>query len=280
MSIATQPDLNQGTFSPIAPVTEAPAYFLQDTRMFAFADGSSREFPYRHRGGVITAAIFGCLTVAFIIFGWFGLISYINLQNTGTHTDAVITGHNISSYHDKHGTHYTYSITYQYRVTDSTGQARDYYNSQAVTYDTYYHYDIGSEIGVIYDPVNPQTVIVPGDSARSSFLIALSVMGLIFLLITVPVVIHLIRATLYDNKLQRSATILTGSLLTIAGQWHSGKNAHYNIIARYEFTDPKTEQKRSQKTVFIRNDLHNRPLPPVGTPVAVAYLDENHYEML
>ncbi len=280
MSIAMPSEINQEAPVSIASVSDAPQYFLKDPGTFWFATGQSREFPYRYRGGVITALILGTVTLLLIYFGCLGMVSYLNLQNTGTHTDAVITAHNISSYHDKHGTHYTYSITYRYRVANSTGQTQDYYNTQTVTSSTYYNYNPGSEIGVIYDPLNPQTVIVPGDSARFSFLVALSVAAVIVLLITVPVVLVLIRRTLYDRKLQKDATVLTGNLLTIEGKWYSGKNAHYNITMRYEFTDPKTEQKRSQTALFIRNDLHYTSLPAAGTPVAIAYLDEKHFEML
>ena len=280
MSVATQPDLNQQTFSPIAPVTETPAYFLKDTRMFAFADGSTRTFPYRHRGGVWTTVIFGCFAIGFIIFGWFGLIDYENLQNTGTHTDAVITTHNISSYHDKHGTHYNYSISFRYQATDSAGQTQDYYGLQTVTSYTYSNYGIGSKIGIIYDSHNPQNLIIPGDSSRITTLAMFSVLALIFLIIAVLAGIHLARASLYDQKLQSAATVLAGNIVGIDGRWYSGKSAHYTVTVKYEFTDPKTEQRHTHRVSFIRNDLHNRPLPLVGTPVAVAYLDERRYEML
>jgi hypothetical protein len=64
------------------------------------------------------------------------------------------------------------------------------------------------------------------------------------------------------------------------GKWISGKNPRYQVQITYRFGDPSLDERITKSVTLTRNDLRYQSLPTPGTPVAIAYLDQKHYEIL
>jgi hypothetical protein len=99
--------------------------------------------------------------------------------------------------------------------------------------------------------------------------------------VTLGVIYDMLRLRIYDLRLSQEGKIIKGRLTTVSGEWSELENSRnlYLVHLIYRFTDT-TGKRRLETVSIIRNDLRNKKLPRPGTPIAVIYLDEKHYEVL
>jgi hypothetical protein len=76
--------------------------------------------------------------------------------------------------------------------------------------------------------------------------------------------------------------IIEGKLSDISGVWEDDGESgrHYIVTVSYNFQDPFTGEPISGDSKATRNDLSSSPLPPVGTKVAIRYVDKSLYRVL
>lgn len=86
---------------------------------------------------------------------------------------------------------------------------------------------------------------------------------------------------LYSSKGQR----LQGQIVSVYGRWHVSRDSNNRRTRSYQVSVTGVVKTPDGKRLDIsgertRNDLANAELPPAGTPLAVAYIDDDHKKIL
>ncbi len=176
-----------------------------------------------------------------------------------------------------------YYISYQFRVDDET-----YSRNQSVSGDTYRSIRIGSPILVTY-AANDPTVSHLGDAdfdestVPRALITVLAAGVLVYVLINQPVVNWFRRRYFYRNGqlIIGEITSISASLESVSrrdGAFRRPSNS-YTMMLKYSFR-PSPERRLEDQVVIVRNDLVDRKLPVVGTPIAVAYIDDTQYMLI
>ena len=138
----------------------------------------------------------------------------------------------------------------------------------------------GQAISVNYLPEDPQTarIVRPETPFSSAFELLLpAIIGVVFIGMAIVTIFSMRRAAANARDLQ-TATVLPATLTAISSKIDSDDD----IILTYSF-----RLRRPNGTTFdtmprpiVANQLRGKPLPPVGTPLAVLYANDGNYRVL
>lgn len=164
-----------------------------------------------------------------------------------------------------------YTVRYGYEVGE-----QEYAGEQRVTESAYDALAGGAALSVTYLPDDPADVRLEADSPEDRFRNYLTavVAGL-----TLAALLMLLSAVLRRRRALRIVppAVLTGQVVACEGALDD--DGDYKVKVRFRFLTPQG-QTLSGQARQIRNDLRDRPLPPVGAPVAVYYRHEQSYRLL
>lgn len=164
-----------------------------------------------------------------------------------------------------------YTVRYGYQVGE-----QEYAGEQRVTESAYDALAGGAALSVTYLPDDPADVRLEADSPEDRFRNYLTavVAGL-----TLAALLMLLSAVLRRRRALRIVppAVLTGQVVACEGALDD--DGDYKVKVRFRFLTPQG-QTLSGQARQIRNDLRDRPLPPVGAPVAVYYRHEQSYRLL
>jgi hypothetical protein len=164
-----------------------------------------------------------------------------------------------------------YIVHYRYSVSDD-----EYAGEQRVTASAYDALADGEAVSVRVLPDDPADARLEATSPEEWFRNWLTavVAGL-----TLAALLMLLSAVLRRRRALRIVppAVLTGQVVACEGALDD--DGDYKVKVRFRFLTPQG-QTLSGQARQIRNDLRDRPLPPVGAPVAVYYRHEQSYRLL
>jgi len=103
---------------------------------------------------------------------------------------------------------------------------------------------------------------------------------LIPLIMGTLIVLGLFRTAREKRLYETQGQLLIGQIAAVKGAWeYQGNKRYYDVKITYEVRCPSGAVCKGSRSES-RNDLSRVPLPPVGTPVAVLYVDPDHHLLL
>ncbi len=206
------------------------------------------------------------------------LNTYIRLSRASVTSPATVVGRYTSKSDDSTN----YYIVYEFRYSKPDGEPVVQRDEDRVSFDEYEWLEPGTQIEVFYDPSDPTISalqhpnifnLVP-DPPLFIFLCLLFIF--LYLLLGLPSIIGFI-GFIKGRNLARHGKLIYGTLTSISGDTDSEDD--FIIDMHYQFTTPdgRTLQKQEKLT---RNDLKDKPLPPVGTRIAIWYMNTKTYKAL
>ena len=129
-------------------------------------------------------------------------------------------------------------------------------------------------VDVVVDPENFALM-----NLQSALGFPVQEVALTLILIIVGVVLSVFGAKqLYFRwQLSRRGALIAGHIVDVM-QLHGENRLIFNVD--YTFPAPDNKRLLHGRSTHIRTTLENRPLPQIGMPVAVLYLDEKHHQAL
>jgi hypothetical protein len=250
--------------SPVPPSFEP--FFLNPTHR-KFFQGQATYLPM-HAGQIIRKnAIWIVVGLVFVIFSvtQFVIMTHrIHLQQTGARIDATVIDRTDTVWEEGH----SYSLIYQFTLTDNNGL---YSGVQDVDSDTYSAYPKGSQISVVYLPNNPNTSQLDRNyTSAYAWLTTSMVLGLV----SICVLFYLVRPVLKDRRLAIKGHIIEGTVISSKGTF---SGLHFSLVVEYQFKAPSSRMI-TDKQEAARDELEVLPEP--GTSIAVLYLNEQLYKLL
>ncbi len=132
----------------------------------------------------------------------------------------------------------------------------------------------------------------PMDSTVADSIILIIAVGTAILAFTTEIInfFHGLKMNKRYEQLVKSGMLLDGTIanIRVKEQRFSYRDKDfqmkeyrgtYYIVVTYTFTTPD-QCLISAEQIRVRNDLRDKPLPPIGTPIRVLYTDENTHVML
>jgi len=164
-----------------------------------------------------------------------------------------------------------YTVRYRYPVGE-----QEYAGEQQLTESAYKALADDETVFATYLPEDPADVRLDAESPQDRFRNWLTavVAGL-----TLAALLMLLSAVLRRRRALRIVppAVLTGQVIACEGALDD--EGDFKVKVRFRFLPPQGQALTGQARQ-IRNDLRDRPLPPVGAPVAVYYRHEQSYRLL
>jgi hypothetical protein len=220
---------------------------------------------------------FGCMILFFIPFilvgiGFMGYAIYETykatvLQSAGITTQGQFINRRISEDDDSTSYYVTYRFNHQNQA---------YTHEQSVNYGLYNEAgETGARVKVVYLPGNPSISAIAGENKLP---LAFLGFGLCWNVFVIPVVFFTIRNYRRTRFLAQNGRVIYGQITGASADTDSDGDLRLKIV--YRFTTPETRQSISKTETATRNDLKSKPLPPMGTPVAILYSDPRQFQLL
>jgi hypothetical protein len=247
--------------------------FLLDPKNRDVATGNA---PYK---GDELESFLICLILFFAMLISCGFVSFnelnefFRLSSAGVITSATV----VDRYTRESDDSTNYYIVYEFRYSKPDGEPVVQRDKDRVSFDKYERLEPGMQIEVFYDPNDPTISALQHPNIfdlvlRSSF--SFLWLGLVAFLLLVVISFA---SFIGGRRFARHGQLIYGTLTSISGD--TDEDDDFIIDMHYQFTTPdgRTLQKREQLT---RNDLKDKPLPPVGTRIAIWYMDTKTYKTL
>lgn len=273
-------DAVEGPPSSPSPVDSANAQAadLRDPTVFVLY---KRNIPFimgiTHRLPGIGAGFLGIIGLVFIVpalcFLVPVLIDATALAQRGITTTATITDLHFTKSYGKNGPTYTYYVTVQF--FDSMERVQNH--TQSISKISYDRLRSGQTIMIVYDRDNPTVAQLSGKDQDNSSMNTALMGGALFGCISSVIVFVSLMGVLETRRIQRRARVLKGAILSISG--YRDSKGRYSITLQCQLISP-TGQTLVRKDTETRNDMADQPLPPVGTPVYVAYVNDKLFRVL
>jgi hypothetical protein len=185
----------------------------------------------------------------------------------------------------------TYYLTYRFNPPNKNSVIT---REQLVSKATYQRLGKGANVDVRYVTANPEISALAGDSLDNTLQNSryqMAGIGLIGTLLAGIFAIRQLTRVKEDFRLKRSGRLLIGHINKCTGRLKATSRSfdannyggairgNFIIDIYYRFRIPNGHEIRKRE-VRKRNDLINTPLPGPGTPLAVLYLDDKHYQVL
>jgi hypothetical protein len=163
-----------------------------------------------------------------------------------------------------------YTVHYEIEVDGKRlpGLARE----ASVTGSYFEKLKVGSAVPVRYLPESGVSRLVEDHEK-----LGMSIVVFLGFLVAAAIFLALFFVSARKVRLLRDGQILDGELLACRGELDSEKD--YQLRATYKFVTPEGRSLEG-KAEAERNDWKDRSLPASGTPVAVLYLNDDHFRML
>lgn len=232
-----------------------------------FLRGKRRNFTSGANKIMLALMLLFCVVgVVLSVAGVFVYLGDQQLQQDGARTRAIVT--DLAIEEDTDDTDY-YSF-YRFEVNGV-----EYTRRASLNREQYNDLEIGGGVDVIYLPDDPNTSRIVGEGDPIWLLIALGAGFTLFSLLSGMRVFSNIRA---DQRLGREGKVIKSAIKRITSREDSDNDFYIKV----EFTviDPVSGESVHGKDETIRNDLKNRLLPEVGTPLAILYLNPRMYRVL
>ncbi|HVO42961.1 MAG TPA: DUF3592 domain-containing protein [Aggregatilineales bacterium] len=256
--------------------TAAPAFepFLMNLRNLNFARGQAR-YP-----AILWSNVLGIgAVVAFLVFmlATLGLnwITDTRVASAGRLTRGTVIARRTVS-----GKSTTYYLTFQYQARGTDNEPHRYQVEQTVSPAIYASRTEGAEVTIKVLPDDPATARLAGPD-DDGYYRNNNLLGLVILVpVTIGLTIVQLRPIVIDRALARDGRVVQGKLLSRSGRMIKGKNRYFQVSVAYTFTSPTTGLAITGKQNATRNDLRDKPLPELGTPVAVLYVNDSRFKIL
>ena len=165
----------------------------------------------------------------------------------------------------------SYFVRYDYTVS-----GQPYAGEQRVSESAYKALADGAAVSVRALPDDPTEARLDAASPEEQFRnwLTAAVAGL-----TLAALLMLLSAALRRRRALRIVppAVLTGQVIACEGALDD--DGDFKVKVRFRFLTPRGQTLTGQARQ-IRNDLRDRPMPPVGAPVAVYYRHEQSYRLL
>jgi Protein of unknown function (DUF3592) len=225
------------------------------------------------------AIFFGLFFTPFVLVGIFvtgasidNAIEWWQLQQNGIDISAKVM--NLEVDEDSDGD--TYYATYRFGLNTTEGY-RAYAKTKSVGKQIYYTLEKGGSVVVRYLKSNPNIARVGGAETMPSGAISLGIFALIWNLIVGLLIWAFMRGFLLDREFATKSQLLNGTLTHASHTLDNDDDLWLKLT--YQFHTPKNEII-SGTISRIHNDLKGKPMPVIGTPVVVAYIDEKKHRIL
>ncbi len=145
---------------------------------------------------------------------------------------------------------------------------------QQVSEDTYSSLSDGEAITIRYLPNDPSTSRLMTDTQDNGTFLA--VMGGLILAGALVGLYYFLRQRSRNRRLQQDGQLVIGKIVEAKAVRVKAGN---QLTIQYTFMSPEGGEL-GRKESLVRNDLRNMPLPSIGTPVAVVYVNDKLYRLL
>lgn len=184
-----------------------------------------------------------------------------------------------------------YYVTYQYTLP---GTNTTYTKEEFVDRSIYDRFEDGTIVDIKYTESDPTQAILARDFAPlqvETSIIIETILGITGALVIVIYGIPVLKQCWGDEILRRKGHLLQGQVLhchhiapmegkkVLPSEDESAIGEHFWIELAYRFKTPDGKEIRGVAK-RQRNDLHHKALPQFGAPVAIWYLDAEHYRLL
>jgi Protein of unknown function (DUF3592) len=225
------------------------------------------------------AIFFGLFFTPFVLVGVCVLgasidktIEWWQLQQDGIDISAKVM--NLEVDEDSDGD--TYYATYRFALNTTEGY-RAYAKTKSVGKQIYYTLEKGGSVIVRYLKSNPNISRVGGAETFPSEALTFGGFALIWDSIVGVVIWAFVRGFLLDREFATKSQLLSGTLTHASKTLDSDDDLQLKLI--YQFRAPDGEII-SGNVSSTRNDLKGQPMPAIGTPVVVAYIDKKKHKIL
>ncbi len=267
-----------------------PGIFLTDPENAARIDARLRLWNRYKKEAVafLLLSILGVLVFWITVEGIRPLLLHGQIQQYGVAATGTVEGKHTATA----GGYQQVTYYLEYHFTDLSGEHYD--SAQSVSRAVYENTMNGTSIPLKYLPDDPgQSELAGGlQNAMLNFgnmlIAAISGIGFVMLAILLG---YLGRYVWRENRFFTRGSLLMGHVLSCHGhtettaetlgvQTYGGETGGpYRIDLTYTFHSPKGKTLKSSLK-RERSDLRHIGLPTFGTPVAVLYLDDQHYKIL
>lgn len=165
-----------------------------------------------------------------------------------------------------------YRLTYAFTV-----RARSYEQRQTVAPTVYEQHLLGQPIPVIYAVDNPEVSYIAGSNSwgMDAFMLGF---GLCWWLFVGGVIYGLVRSAVRRERLLRHGRLIVGHVVRLQGTLDSEND--YTLAVTARFTAPDTQLPSKGTRTYPANHLKSVSLPDSETPLAILYVNGNHWEVL
>jgi hypothetical protein len=266
------------------PLASLPNLFLFHPDNQKFVSGQSHQVILYSRTRVYAVWLAALLLLPLVVssvaaWGGFSLLNRVG----GTASASVIHRETVN---DVGGAEYY--VTYEYTISGNS-----YQHQQLVSERTYETSETGSQVGMIYLPLNPNiSRLASNDRATlaTSFYgvpvtlvdnFSVWVVPLLALPLVIAVIVTLARERRV-HRLERNGVLLKGTVDNCCWTAEQGADGrHHSAQINYRCVVRGVCQLSGTKVVDLsRRKSQNLHLPVRGAPVALLYLDDTNFEVL
>jgi len=271
------PPLHSQRPSLIPPGWDPMAFFLHPRNM-RFVTGESRRLVNYNAGAVVF--IGGLFLLLGLSMWWSVQSNGDGMGDRGITTTAIVTdifyGRRADNYtpnlRNNNPTGFDHFISFEF-----SSPRRPYLVTQEISPVTYDRLLDRKEVTIKYDRDNPENARLADDDADYDSVggvlrCAVGISGL-----AAVAVIAGLMSMWRTIRLQRKAYLLKGTVVAINAR--RGRGSNLVVFLRYQVVSPTGEMLIRDGNA-TRNDLKHKELPPPGTPVYVAYVNDNLFRVL
>jgi hypothetical protein len=200
-------------------------------------------------------------------------IEWWQLQQNGVDITAKVMNLEITEDSDGDDTYYA---TYRFALNTTEGY-HAYAKTKRVNKQIYYTLEKGGSVVVRYLKSNPNVARVGGAETFPSEALFLGGFALFWNLIVGAVLWGFTHNLSLDREFATKSQLLNGTLTHASKTFDSDNDLWLKLI--YQFHTPDGEIL-SGNISSMRNDLKEKPMPVIGTPVVVAYISEKKHRLL
>lgn len=250
--------------------------FLVDKKNQEFLQGKRRKPAGISSGGgcgmvgmMLFISMFCAVGIGLIVGAISAYNNYRDLSNRGV----VTNGQYYERYIDRDSED---GDTYYVRFAFVTNDGRQINKQQSVSRSEYDRIEPGMRMEVMYDPQNPGNAVINGTNSSGGY-VFLTLFGIFWNLISWTIMLAIVFGWRRQAALVKRGKVIPGRVIASSGYYDSDND--YNIEIRYSAELPTggTVEKKYDR---LRNDLDEKGLPPIGTPLAVLYLNTRNMDLL
>jgi hypothetical protein len=166
-----------------------------------------------------------------------------------------------------------YNVTFRFVVDD-----RVYVVTESVEQLTYVRAGNEELLPVSYALHDPNTASIEPVNRRREQPLGLICGNLFWWAIVLGLAYYVLSPMRKRQRLSREGTLISGQIIHCSGRKDSDNDLR--LKAGVRFRSPQTGQWIEKNYLRTRNDLKSKPLPQLGTPVHILYINDKTFEAL